>query len=221
MTQHVLVIAPHPDDESIGCGGTIRLHRERGDKVRVVFLTSGELGIPDTSLERARAIREAEATEALGILGVAKMDFLRLPDMGVLRHLDEGVERFARILDAEKPGIIYLPHHAEAHPDHGAALPLIRSALRHIDDGRAALKLRGYEVWTPLMNHDWAEIITPHMATKLRAVRCYQSQLSQFRYDRAVRGLNQYRGCLAARTRYAEVFLHLSPTQSQKLEARA
>ena len=54
--------------------------------------------------------------------------------------------------------------------------------------------------------HGWAEDISPFMRRKLRAVLSYQSQLETFRYDRAVRGLNQYRGCLAARCRYAEVF---------------
>jgi hypothetical protein len=50
------------------------------------------------------------------------------------------------------------------------------------------------------------EDVTDVMARKLRAVRCYASQLGHFGYDRAVRGLNAYRGALAARTRYAEVF---------------
>jgi hypothetical protein len=58
--------------------------------------------------------------------------------------------------------------------------------------------------------HGWAEDISRFMRRKLRAVRCYQSQLEEFRYDRAVRGLNQYRGCLAARCRYAEVFQYAS-----------
>jgi LmbE family N-acetylglucosaminyl deacetylase len=53
--------------------------------------------------------------------------------------------------------------------------------------------------------------ITAVMVRKLRAIRQYRSQLSQIRYDRAVRGLNQYRGIVAARSRFAEVFARLDP----------
>jgi LmbE family N-acetylglucosaminyl deacetylase len=216
MTQRVLIIAPHPDDESIGCGGTIRLHLERGDEVCVVFLTSGERGIPGASIKTACTLREAEAGEALHVLGVETRHFLRLPDLCVADHLDAGAEQLARLLVPTPPNVIYVPHPAEAHPDHAAALPLVWAALARIPDRRSAVELRGYEVWTPLSPHDWAEDITAQMARKLRAVRCYRSQLVEFRYDRAVRGLNQYRGCLAARSRYAEVFQHLDSTASQE-----
>ena len=66
----VLVIAPHPDDESIGCGGTVALHVQRGDTVNVVFLTSGELGLKQFPREKVWKIREAEADAACKVLGV-------------------------------------------------------------------------------------------------------------------------------------------------------
>jgi LmbE family N-acetylglucosaminyl deacetylase len=58
------------------------------------------------------------------------------------------------------------------------------------------------------------EDVSAVMGRKMRAVRCYRSQIGHFRYDRAVRGLNQYRGALAARRRYAEVFRHERPSSS-------
>ena len=61
---NIMVIAPHPDDESIGCGGTICLHTAKGDHVSVVFLTSGELGLKHLPPEEAWKIREQEAAKA-------------------------------------------------------------------------------------------------------------------------------------------------------------
>ena len=69
-----------------------------------------------------------------------------------------------------------------------------------------ALALRTYEIWTPLAVYEEVEDITETMAHKLSAIRRYHSQLASFRYDRAVRGLGAYRGALAAKCEYAEVF---------------
>jgi LmbE family N-acetylglucosaminyl deacetylase len=66
--------------------------------------------------------------------------------------------------------------------------------------------LRHYEVWTPLAACDHVEDVGATMARKLAAVRCHRSQLATFRYDRAVRGLNAFRGALGARCDYAEGF---------------
>ena len=66
--------------------------------------------------------------------------------------------------------------------------------------------LRAYEVWTPLAAYDHARDVSAVMPRKLRALRCHASQLGHFRYDRAGRGLNRYRGAMATRTAYAEVF---------------
>jgi LmbE family N-acetylglucosaminyl deacetylase len=213
MAHPILVIAPHPDDESIGCGGAIALHQEGGARVRVVFLTSGERGIEGNDPEAARALREDEALAALHVLGIQEQDFLRLPDLGLAESVAVGAPLLAEILRSDQPDVIYLPHPDEAHPDHAAALSLLQASRQQAPGARHVPELRAYEVWTPMTRYDWAEDITGCMARKLRAVRCYRSQLRTFRYDRAVRGLNQYRGCLAARCRYAEVFRWLDPTE--------
>jgi len=207
MADRVLVIAPHPDDEAIGCGGALCLHRRRGDPVAVVFLTSGERYTDDRPPETNRAVREAEARAAGHILGIGRIEFLRMPDMGLAENVRAAADSLAKVLALEPPDVIYLPHPAESHPDHAAALPIVRGALAGAAGKRP--ELRGYEVWSPLTEHHWVEDITPVMATKLRAVRCYESQLRVFRYDRAVRGLNQYRGVLMGGGRYAEAFVGL------------
>ena len=104
--------------------------------------------------------------------------------------------------------MIYLPHPAEWHPDHKACWPILRSALASglLPD----VTLRAYEIWTPLTEFDHVEDITAEMQRKMRAVRCHRSQLHEFAYDRAVRGLNQFRGIMAGRCSYAEVFQSLT-----------
>ena len=203
---NVLVIAPHPDDEAIGCGGAVCLHTGRGDRVSAVFLTSGELGLKHLPCEEAWRIREAEAEAAAAVLGLSGVSFLRQPDWGVGDQMAEAAAALQPILERETPDLVYVPHPDDGHPDHVAALPVLRAAFAQRAAARSSPAILTYEVWTPLGEFDHVEDVTPVMRQKLRAVRCHTSQMNEFRYDLAIRGLNRYRGALAARCRYAEVF---------------
>jgi len=201
---NVLVIAPHPDDETIGCGGALCRHQRQGDRPSIVCLTSGELGLKHLPREKAWAVREREAKTAATILGVAHVHFLRQPDWMLGDHLKPAARALRPVLLTEQPHLIYVPHEAEWHPDHQAALSVLRLALK---SWRGTLpQLRTYEVWSPLPTHDHVEDITRVMPVKLKALRAHRSQLQEFNYERAVRGLNAFRGELAAKCRYAEVF---------------
>jgi LmbE family N-acetylglucosaminyl deacetylase len=202
--RNILVIAPHPDDEAVGCGGTICLHAERGDRVVAVFLTSGELGLKQLPRDLAWRVREEEARAAANVLGLSRLDFLRCPDWFLGEAMDEAATALCPVLERESPERIYMPHEKEWHPDHQVAGAVVRSALSRL--GMTAVELWAYEIWTPLATYDEVQDISTTMSRKLRAIRCYHSQLKAFAYDRAIRGLNQYRGVLAARCRYAEVF---------------
>ena len=201
---NVLVLAPHPDDESIGCGGTICLHTARKDRVSVVYLTSGELGLKHLPQRAAWRIREKEARTAGKILQAKKLYFLRQPDWFLSNHVQQAAGLLRDILNVETPALIYLPHPHEWHPDHKVSLRLLRTAFsanRH-----PIPAIRCYEVWTPLRNYDHVENITTVMPQKMKAVRAHRSQLTEIAYDRAIRGLNEYRGALGNKARYAEVF---------------
>ena len=204
----VLVIAPHPDDEVIGCGGAIRLRVERGERVSVVFLTSGELGLKRLPRERAWKVRETEARKSSKILGLAKLHFLRQPDWVLGDHVSATATALKPLLEQERPALIYLPHPNDGHPDHQASLPILRAALKRCRGLKP--ELLAYEIWTPLATHDVAVDISPVMPRKLRALRAHRSQLGEFDYVKAVTGLNQFRGALAGKCRLAEVFQTLS-----------
>jgi N-acetylglucosamine malate deacetylase 1 len=210
---NVLVIAPHPDDEVLGCGGAIFKHTTCGDRVVAVFLTSGELGLKQFPRKQAWKIREAEAKRAAKILRLSDIRFFRLPDWNSNEQIKRGSRLLAAVLKRERPALIYLPHPNEWHPDHQAALPMLQAAAKRAKF--TATELRGYEVWTPISEHHHVKDISREMSRKLRALRAHRSQLREFDYERAVRGLNQYRGVTAARTRFAEVFQSLSLTSDR------
>lgn len=201
---NVVIIAPHPDDESIGCGGTICVHAARGDRLTAVFLTSGEFGLRNLPRAEAWRVREREAEKAAGILGLSAITFLRGPDHQLADARDQTAHALMPVLQREQPEVVYQTHPCDWHPDHRAALPIVQQALR--EGGLSTPTLLSYEVLTPLTEYDRVEDITPMMARKLRAVRAHRSQVGQLRYDRAVRALNEYRGVVAQAGRYAEVF---------------
>jgi LmbE family N-acetylglucosaminyl deacetylase len=202
---NVVVVAPHPDDEALGCGGAILGHVRDGDRVVVAFLTSGEGGLEHYPVEKARAIREREAAKAAQILGVAAHVFLRLPDGHFGEDQEAAAGALGEVLAAERPDLVYAPHENEDHADHAAALDITRRALT----GAASAEVLTYEIWTPLARFERVVDISDEMATKLRAVRTYRSQVQWWRYDLAIKGLNAYRGAMVAGTTYAEVFAAL------------
>src|SRR5215207_5689622 len=125
----IMIISPHPDDESIGCGGTIQKHVSEGDVVQIELLTSGERGGHDLNETEVARIREEEALAAAAILGIAHIEFYRQPD-GDLRATPALVDRLSNRISNWKPDIIYVPHSAEQHPDQRAALRLLKRSMR-------------------------------------------------------------------------------------------
>ena len=125
--QTILVISPHPDDESIGCGGTICKHIEKGDRVDVAFLTSGEKGGHGRPEEETIQLREQEAKTAGKILQLSNIEFWREPD-GRFHATENCIERLAEKIKNYTPSVIYVPHEDEQHPDHKAAATLVAHA---------------------------------------------------------------------------------------------
>lgn len=147
-----LVIAPHPDDETFGCGGLIRLKREAGVPVRVVLLTDGEAVMSGSGESQASVVaaRRRSFVEACQHLGLAEKDlrWLHLPDAAVPRDKLPGFESALRFvlaeIDAFAPGEVYCTDQGDVHPDHVSAAILTRAALRR--RGHPCVRY-GYPVW--------------------------------------------------------------------------
>jgi LmbE family N-acetylglucosaminyl deacetylase len=203
--KRILVISPHPDDESIGCGGVLRRHVVDGDLVDVIFLTSGEKGGHGWSEAETLLIREQEARAAAKILGLAAIEFWRQPD-GELRATSPVVRRLLEAVRTSNPARLYVPHRAEAHADHRAANRIVRRALRQLDGPRP--EAFEFEVWTPLRQFDVVEDISDHIEVKKSAIRAYQSQCDVLDFEASAAGLARYRGEMHSWPggNYAEVF---------------
>jgi len=203
----VLVLSPHPDDESIGCGGTLRKHISQGDAVRLIFLTSGEQGGHGCSPAETVLIREREAAKAARILHLSHVEFWREPD-GAVRASRRLAAKLRNAVREWKPKLIYVPHDGEMHPDHRASARLVRRALLDLAASVRPI-VRMFEVWTPMQQIDEVVDISEYMEVKLAAVRVYKSQCAVMRFDEAVLGLDRYRGEMHSgwpAARYAEIF---------------
>jgi LmbE family N-acetylglucosaminyl deacetylase len=202
MTQ-VLVVCAHPDDEAVGCGGTLRRHALAGDRITAVFLTSGESGGHGEDKEEHERRRELEARRAAKILGIRALQFWHEPD-GRLRAGEGLTRRLTVLIDSLWPARIYVPHARDAHPDHRAAARLVRRAVA-ASIVRPAV--RGFEIWTPLSRIEEMVDISEVIADKRRAIRAYGSQCAVVGFEQAFLGLARYRGEMHSWPGpYAEVF---------------
>ncbi|MCH2103460.1 MAG: PIG-L family deacetylase [Planctomycetes bacterium] len=172
----VLVIAPHADDEVLGCGGTLSRHIERGDEVEVLILTDGARGTADGRADHELVQkRRDEAVAGMALLGVTKCDFWDLPeghepDAGLLGALSL---RLAMSVSCARPDVVYAPWIGEGHADHFHAARLARLGLALAAFDGLAL---GYEVWTPLEPR-WLVDVSAVWGRKRAAVSEHSSQL--------------------------------------------
>lgn len=206
----ILVLSPHPDDESLGCGGTLRKHIVEGDSVLVIFLTSGERGGHGMPPDETKCVREGEAREAAGILGHESFEFWHVPN-GKLKVTPEIVKHLRLKLNEWKPDYIYVTHESEMHPEHRAAARIVRSALANGLSSNIKPVVLMYEVWTPLQKMDQIEDISPYIEIKRRAIQAHKSQCSVMKFDEAIIALNRYRGEMHSWPGgdYAEIFVRM------------
>lgn len=211
--ERVVVLAPHMDDEVIGCGGTLARHVACGAEVTVVFLTDGRRGGRLDPEEQAQglsltAVRKREAHAALADLGISAPPlFLDAEDgrLGVTTALET---RLRQLLLATQPQIVYLPFLLEEHPDHRAVSALL---ARAVSGTSLDFLCHGYEVWTPLFPNCFVRIDTT-IEIKRKALLRYRSQLADTDYLHAALGLSAYRSnaFIDRSCRYAEAFCALA-----------
>jgi LmbE family N-acetylglucosaminyl deacetylase len=216
----VVAIAPHPDDELIGAGGALIRHSRAGDHITTVHVVARDRSRLDDEVDDKEFQAEVEqANETLGVHSCVQLH-RRPRDLSASRELRlELVE----VLRRARPDVVYLPHAGETDQEHALVHQLTTDALWMASSeffGEVRLPaapsphlVLAYEVWTPLQRFSYVQEIGDVLEEKVRAMTAYTSQLRHARWDRAIRGLAEYRGATALGGGAAEVFevLRYSP----------
>jgi len=130
---NVLVVFPHPDDETVSCGGTIRRFADAGAKITLVLLTGGERGTRSGTLDpELMAVRRREAEAAARILGIADVIQEDFPDGQLVEHTPLTMTALASVIGRVEPDLIvtYDPAGLDGHPDHMACSQIVTAVAR-------------------------------------------------------------------------------------------
>jgi LmbE family N-acetylglucosaminyl deacetylase len=207
MPKRVLVVAPHPDDETLGVGGTIAKHAEQGDEV-TVLVVSGHL--PPLYVRDSYERTVVEAKRAFDILGVSGSMFLEIPT-GTIGTQPVGFvnNKLTEIVAELRPEIVLGPF-PDRHVDHRLVFESLMVATRPRGAGKSIKLLAAYETlsethWNapqiePNFVPNMVVDVTTQMERKIRALKCYESQIQVFpeaRSVEAVDALARFRGTQA------------------------
>jgi LmbE family N-acetylglucosaminyl deacetylase len=186
----LIVVAPHPDDETLGCGGLLAWAARCDLSRHVIFLTDGERSHPDTQRDMA-AIRRGEAMLAASHLGLTPvhLSFMGLPDSGLPALNGEARRRalqWLRCLAAERsPCLIVVTAETDPHCDHRAACALTLEATRDLP----GVQVMTYPIWSWLLPDEPQAVngiqvdIRKHRYTKAAAIEAYASQQGRLALD--------------------------------------
>jgi LmbE family N-acetylglucosaminyl deacetylase len=192
----ILVLAPHPDDEVLGCGGTIAKHVQQGDEVHLCIVTKAYA--PDWSEEFLKN-RPREIKNASKILGIKRVYFLDFPavklDTVPQKELNEAI---SRVVERVRPYAAYIPHKGDINKDHRLVFEAALVALRP-KPKISAKKVLAYET---LSETEWGipepkEVFLPNfyvdisdtLRIKLKAMMAYKSELKSYPHPRSLKGI--------------------------------
>lgn len=217
--ERILVIAPHADDEVLGCGALMAKMAKEGKKVFVLICTNAHVGAPELFEQKDIDIVRGEARKAHQLLGVEKTYFLELPAPALDAYPGYKISLKINEIIAEcEPDTVFIPHRGDSHKDHGRIHDAAVVACRP----RGNYKVKHVYAYETLSETEWGEPIqseyfipTKYVSyteeefnEKLVAMQCFTSQLAPFPASRsleAIEALAKYRGATISKPR-AEAF---------------
>jgi LmbE family N-acetylglucosaminyl deacetylase len=200
----VMVIAPHPDDETLGCGGTLFRHKAEMDEIYWVIVTSmsEEAGWSNEAVKR----RDAEIDATAKKYGFANVFNFRLPTTKInTLHLPDLIDKITNVYKKTKPEIIYMPFVYDVHTDHQLIVKALQSTFKWFRHSHIK-KVLMYETPSETeFNFIEDRIFKPnvfinisdYLDDKIKAMKIYGSEMGKFpfpRSEKTVRSLTAFRG---------------------------
>ena len=206
LMEKVLVVAAHPDDEVLGCAGTIAYHAAKGDLVRILFLADGVSSRADADRENIR-VRKNAAIKASKILGVSEPIFLGLSDNRLDTHaLLDVVKKIEALIEDIRPTVVYTHHHGDLNIDHQITNRAVLTACRP-QPGASVHSIHAFEVlssteWNAVGHHNAFQPnlyieIDRWLQKKIDAAIAYELEIREFPHSRSIemiKHLAHYRG---------------------------
>ncbi|MBF8983784.1 PIG-L family deacetylase [Lutibacter sp. B2] len=188
---NVLIIAAHPDDELLGCGGTIALHAMQGDKVTVVIVCEGE----SLRYSHEGVGQQENIYSAAAILGVTDVRLLGFPDQQLDKYtLTEIISPLEQIVSEIKPEIVYCQYGGDINRDHKilfeAASVALRPIVEYLEVFYSFYTVSSTEWAYPrtFIPDTWVDI-TSTIDKKLEAFSCYKSEIREYPHPRSIETL--------------------------------
>jgi LmbE family N-acetylglucosaminyl deacetylase len=205
----VAILAPHMDDEIIGCAGLIQQYVRQGTRVIIIYLTDGAHALSGEARQWCNQMRIRESEQSTNLLGIQERFFLQQPD-GALTDNSSVRLQLASIFHHEQPGIIYLPYPCDPHSDHQQAFLITKEIIRQ---GTLDATAFFYQIRVPIPVRLISTIldISSSAALKKQALGYFVSQ-SQINFNLLLH-LQQCQGYLLGwRPRLVEVFALIDAT---------
>jgi LmbE family N-acetylglucosaminyl deacetylase len=203
----MLVVAPHQDDEIIGCGGALALQVRAGSSARIVLLQDGGDGHEELSMTRQElvSLRNDESRHAAAVLGLREPRFLNHANLA--SEASEAARELAAIISESRADAIFAPFPLDGHPDHRMANYILAEALKTVGWN---VRVFGYEVWG-LCIPNVIVVIDDVIDRKMEMLACFVFASQAVDYAGSARGLSMYRSRLlgAGMCKYAECFFEL------------
>ncbi|WP_017185621.1 PIG-L deacetylase family protein [Alkalibacillus haloalkaliphilus] len=204
MSRNILVIAAHPDDEVLGCGGTMAKHAQRGDRVYSAILAEG-ITSRDKNRNREKHTEqlselEKAAHKANDVLGVCSLQLFDFPDnrMDSLDRLDI-VKVVEDLINQVKPDIVYTHHSGDVNIDHRRIHEAVITACRPIPGNHLVKQILFFEVassteWmtantAPAFHPNWYVDISDTLQLKLDSLKAYEYEMRDWPHARSMKAL--------------------------------